>query len=129
MNLVSSDWMELFDLWNLFVNSFCKVNFNSAKTNTDLESFSKEVSFLICSPKILQNVRRGRQFFKLKRKCTFVFKPRRCVPFCSCRTNYRGSWQIRTSKDYFTHQLFWVGNINSVMIVVKFFYAQIILQG
>lgn len=96
--------MKLFDLWNLLVNSFCKMNFTSAKTNTDIESFSKELIFPICSSKILRNVRRGRQFVKLKRKCTFVFKPRRCVPLSSCGANYRRSWQIRTSKNYFTRQ-------------------------
>lgn len=65
--LLNADWMERFRLWILPVNLLYKkkVIGSSSKTSTVTESFLKEFKriFPQCSPKVLKNVLRRRQFF------------------------------------------------------------------
>ena len=83
-NLFGSDWIVLFDLWQLPINSYCnRVDFSSKSKNKEAEKLVEDLK--TCFPHVflkgLGKCVKTKVKFELKENVKPVFNPNRKVPF------------------------------------------------
>ena len=85
-NLFGSDWIVLFDLWQLIINSYCnRVDVSSKSKNKVTEKLVEDLKN--CFPPVfsegLGKCVKTKVKFELKENVKPVFKPNRKVPFAA----------------------------------------------
>ena len=84
--LFGSDWIVLFDLWQLLINSYCnRVDISSKSTNNETEKLVEDLKN--CFPCVFLEDHgkcvKTKMKFELKENVKLVFKPNRKVPFAA----------------------------------------------